>query len=115
MKGVKNFDCLQCGICCYSPRIEFDNGEVKPPETPCRHLEVDSVQDKTLNAANCAIHGTGRRPEICRDFTNGQLGGPCTRGIYFWKGHVDREFVDLDKIPEKARIILEGIYRNTSK
>ncbi|MFC1599789.1 hypothetical protein ACFL3T_02055 [Patescibacteria group bacterium] len=81
--------------------------------TPCNFLEVEEIKDRALSAANCTIHDK-KRPDICEDFTNSQFGGPCTRGLFFWKEHVDRNLVDLDKIPEKVRLILEGIYSRTS-
>ena len=62
--------CARCGACCYAPEISGVDFQ-KKRNSLCEHLRVDSDN----NTTSCALHGTEKKPEICREYFCRQNGG----------------------------------------
>ena len=80
------FDCLTCGACCASFRVDFSvqeldhNGGCVPAG-----LAVE------VNGALARMHGTDHTPARCAALT-GRIGQHAPCGIYEWRPSPCREF-----------------------
>jgi len=109
-----NFECLQCGNCCYKYALHLPGGKRKEPFTPCDYLVEPNFKDKVLSLAECKLHGTEEQPDICgKTFRTrsvlSDLEGECEIGQLVWGRYAAR--YGIDRIPERVQEILEGIYQ----
>lgn len=90
-------DCITCGACCASFRVDFSMYEVDDAggRVP-KGLTVD------VNGSTCRMRGTDYHPVRCAALT-GKLGEKVACGIYEWRPSPCREFAEGSDACQRAR------------
>ena len=90
-------DCLVCGACCASFRVDFSLEELNE-----HGGQVPGGLAEPLNAVMCRMRGTDHLPPRCAALT-GRIGIRAACGIYEWRPSPCREFAEGSSACDHAR------------
>ena len=79
-------DCLHCGACCASFRVDFS-----VQETQAEGGVVPDGLAVAVNSSTCRLRGTDHQPPRCAALT-GRVGERVACGIHEWRPSPCREF-----------------------